>query len=313
MDLHIAQTLFEAIDTALDGTITNGTAKVMLVLAGLFGSAWLLQFTIMAMQWIFTGLNRAFEEVLWSVLRLAIVVSIAFNVSWYLRVVVPFVTNMPVWMGGVLGGSEGNQTNQVDQLLNNFFAAIMKMIDAMNFSFIDDFSVVVLGITILVLMVLGGIPFLSVCIGTLVLLKVSTTCMLVVGPIFIAFALFDETKRWFWGWISVVGGFMLTNVLFSVVVGLALNFIDSYVVKAGTVETTWADAIAVFFFFSAFTLLATSLPDHAAGVMGGVSSGSSGVKGVIGKGTGLGPAARMAGGLAKRLGKRLMRGRNRIQ
>ena len=313
MDLHIAQTLFEAIDAALDGTIANGTAKVMLVLGGVFGSAWALQFSIKAMQWLLTGLNQAMEDILWSMLRVAIVVSIAFNVGWYVRVVVPFVTNMPVWMGGVLAGSEGAQTNQVDLLLNNFFDALMKLYDALSFSVLDDFSVIALAVTIILLVVVGGVPFLSVCIATLVLLKVSTTCMLVVGPIFIAFALFEETRRFFWGWISVVGGFMLANVLFSVVVGLALSFINTFVLKAGAVETTWADAVSIFFYFSAFTVLATMLPDQAAGVMGGVSSGSSGLRGLLGKGTGLGPASRMAGAMARGLGKRLMRNRNRIQ
>lgn len=313
MDLHIAQNLFDAVDSALSVTLSSGTSKVMAVAAGVFGSAWLLAFTLSAMRWLYTGVTEIFQEVIWKILRMAIIVSFAFNVPWYLAKVVPIVTSLPVWMGGVMSGHEGQLTNQVDDLINHFIDAVMKVTDAMSFDVWDDFSVVAVGVCILLFLCMGGIPFLSICVGTLVVLKVSTSLFLAVGPLFIAFALFEQTHRWFWNWVSIIAGFILTNVLFSVIVGMALNFINTIVLKTGTIEATWADAFSVLFYFSAFSLLATMLPDYAATAMGGASSGSNAFGSVFGRVTGVKTARMMAGGIAKHVGKRLLQGRNRIE
>ncbi|MDN4500157.1 type IV secretion system protein [Pseudomonas mosselii] len=313
MDLHIAQTLLDAVDTALQSTLGSGTAKVMAGAAGVFGTAWLLTFTLQAMRWLTTGISEAVEDILWRILRMAIIVACAFNVTWYMNHVVPFVTGLPVWMGGVMTGSEATLTNQVDDLINQFVDAVIKVTDEMRFDFWDEFGVVAVGVCILIFLCIGGIPFISVCVGTLLVLKAATTLFLVVGPIFIAFMLFEQTQRWFWNWVSIVAGFMLTNVFFAVIIGLALNFINSIVLKTGTIEATWADAFSVLFFFGSWTMLATNLPDYAATAMGGASSGSSTLGGIAGKATGLKAATKMAGGVAKYLGKRAIRSRNRIQ
>ncbi|RMR75619.1 VirB6, partial [Pseudomonas savastanoi pv. fraxini] len=71
----------------------------------------------------------------------------------------------------------------------------------MNFNiFATSFSKVWLGIQAVVFYVLGGIPFLLAAVATLFVLKVSTTAIVAVGPLFIAFLLFDQTKQYFWGW-----------------------------------------------------------------------------------------------------------------
>lgn len=312
MELHIAQTLFEAVDTALNSTLASGTAKVMAGLGGVFGSAWVLTFMLSAMRWLHTGITEQIEDILWRILRMAIVVAFAFNVQWYLSHVVPVVTGLPTWMAGILTGSDAHLTNQVDDLLSQFINAVIKVSELMSFDVLDDFSVLVVGICILLFLCMGGIPFLSVCIGTLLVLKASTTLFLAVGPLFIAFALFEQTYRWFWNWVSIVAGFMLTNVFFSIIIAIALSFINRFVLKEGIMEATWEDAFSVLFFFGAWTMLATMLPDYAATAMGGASSGSTGIKGLAGKATGLSTAAKMTGGAAKFIGKKLLQRRNRI-
>lgn len=313
MDIRIAEPLFKAIEAGLNSTLMSGTAKVMVGVGAAFGSMWLIHFALKSIQWLFTGIDTVYQDILMSIFKMAIIVSFAFNVSWYIQNVVPFVTDLPVWMGGVLSGQEGNQTNQVDTLIGAFVDAVVKLVDAMDFDLLDNFNIVMMGICVLIFMLMGGIPFLSVCVGTLITLKVATTLMLVVGPVFIAFSLFDQTRQWFYGWVSTVAGFMLTSVFFSIVIGLEIGFINTVVIKNGAIETTWADAFSVLFYFGAFTLLATELPSYAASIMGGTPSGATGVGGLLGKGTGLSTASRMAGAAGKAIAKRLLKRRNTIQ
>lgn len=294
MALEIAATLFAAIDSSLESTLMSGTSIVMTGLGAAFGSVWLIHFTLKSMYWLFNGMDSIVQDIVFTVIKMAFIVYFAFNVGWYLNTIVPFVTGLPTWMGGVLSGQAGTQTNQIDVLINAFVNAVKTLIDAMDFDFWDDFNVVLLGLAVVLFMLIGGIPFILVCVGTLITLKASTTLMLVVGPIFIAFALFDQTRQWFMGWVSVVGGFMLTNVLFSVVIALEISFINSNVIRNGVIDTTWANAVSILLYFSAFTLLATELPNYAASVMGGVSSGGvGGVGGLVSKTAGIGAAKNM--------------------
>lgn len=303
MDVHIAADLFNGIDQSLKSTVVRGTAKVMIGLTTVFGSFWTLQFTAKSLYWLFQGLTDVFQDVFFSVLRMAIIVGLAFNVSWYLENVVPIVTGLPAWMGGILSGQDGTQTNQVDVLISTYLNSLDLLVSSMKFGFTESWSVMFYAILVIVFYLLGGIPFLSVAVGTIIMLKVGSTVILAVGPVFIAFLLFDQTKQWFWGWLSVLTGFMLTQVLFSVVLALEMAYINSFVVQNGNFDITLAKAFEVLLVFGAFTLLATELPSYAASIMGGAPSGATGLSKLLGKGTGLGTAANMS----KATGRALMR------
>jgi type IV secretion system protein VirB6 len=312
MDVHIASDLFALIDGALKSTIVQGAAKVMIGLTTVFGSIWTLQFTARSIYWLYQGLTEIFQEVFFSVLKMAIIVSMAFNVSWYLEYVVPFVTGLPAWMGGILSGSESAQTNQVDLLISSYLTSLDLLVSAMKFGWTESLSVFFYALLVIVFFLIGGIPFLSVAVGTIIMLKVSSTVILAVGPVFIAFLLFDQSRQWFWGWVSILGGFMLTQVLFAVVLGIEMGIINSFVIKNGNFEMTLAKAFEVLLVFGAFTLCATELPGYAASIMGGAPSGSSGIGKMLGKGTGLDTAARMTKAVSKALLMRRMF-RNKIQ
>lgn len=312
MDVQIAGDLFRAIDEALKGTLGSGTSKVMLGVGAAFGSMWLVHFTLKSIYWLFQGLDAIFQDIVFTVFKMAFIAYFAFNVAWYIQTVVPFATGLPVWMGGILSGQEGNQTNQVDALIAGYIDSLDKLISSMKFGFTEDWAVMFYAAVVVVFYLLGGIPFLSVCVGTMITLKAASTIILVLGPLFIAFALFDQTRQWFWGWVSLMAGFMLTQVLFSVVVGIELAYINAFIMKNGAIEITLMRAFEILLVFGAFTMLATELPNYAASIMGGTSSGGvSGIGGLVGKTSGLNVARKMAGGAGKQLMR--LRNRNRIK
>jgi type IV secretion system protein VirB6 len=315
MDIQVAQTLYDAVDASLKSLLTDGTANVMIGIGALMGTFWLLAFTMRSMQWLWTGMTAIYKDVLFEILKMAVITSMAFNVGWYIDTVVPFVTGLPVWMGGVMSGQEGNQLNQVDTLISTYVDGLDKLTSAMSFNFITSkASEIYLGLQAVVIYLVGGIPFILVAVGTMITLKVATTIMLAVGPVFIAFLLFEQTRQWFMGWVATVAGFMLTQVMFAIVLGLEVRFINTNVIKNGQIDTSLMGNISMLVYFLTFTVLATELPNYAASVMGGASSGGvTGLGGILGKATGLGTAGRLAkaGGkfaakqLAKRFGNKL--------
>lgn len=304
MDVQVAQTLFDAIDNAAKTQMNNVTA-VMAVIGVVFGAFWMIYILLRSLEWYFQGLTQVIQDVLLTIFKASCILFMAFSVSWYVSTIVPTVTQFPVWLGNTMAGVSGDKTNLVDGLISSFFDAVVNTIDAMKFEPISNFKATVLGILALVLLLVGGIPFLLVAVGTLITLKAASMLLLVVGPIFIALSLFPATRQYFWGWVGVLGGFTLAQALFAVVIGLEMSFINANVVKGGEIETDLMSCLSILLYFGAFTLLATEIPNYAASVMGGSPSGGvTGVGGLLSKGTGLGAASRMGGRAARYLMKR---------
>lgn len=301
MDFHVAQTLFDAVDASLKTILSGGTAKVMTGLGALFGTMWLLSFTLRSIQWLYMGMTAVFKDVVFEIAKMAFIAGLAFNVGWYIETIVPLVTGLPPWMGGIMSGQEGNQLNQIDSMITSYVNGLIKLTEAMRFNIITtEFSVIYLGIQAVVFYLLGGIPFILVAVGTMITLKVASTVMLALGPVFIAFMLFNPTRQWFFGWVALLAGFMLTQVLFAIVLGLEIGFINSVIIKNGEIDTSLMGNISMLIYFASFTVLATELPNYAASVMGGGSSGGvTGVGGIVSKGTGIGSAVKMGGAAAK--------------
>jgi type IV secretion system protein VirB6 len=313
MDVHVAQNMYTAIDAALKSTISTGTTKMMLGVGALFGTFWMLNFTLRSIFWLFQGMTVVFREVVVEIAKVAFIAGLAWNVGWYIQTIVPFVTGLPTWMGGVLSGQDGNQVNQIDALIISYLENLQKIFDSLSFS-ITDIKKAYLGLQALVLYLLGGLPFLLLAVGTLIILKVSATIILALGPLFIAFALFDQTKQWFWGWVSLLAGFMLTQVLFAIVLALEMAFINTVIVKNGVIDTSLVGNVTMLIYFATFTVLAAELPGYATSIMGGAPVSASGLGGIVSKGSGLGAAlngARAARNMADKVAAKL-KGRNKI-
>ncbi|RMT81131.1 VirB6 protein, partial [Pseudomonas savastanoi pv. nerii] len=74
----IAQTLFNFVDAALQSALVTGMAKVMLGLGALIGTLWLIHFTLRNMQWLYRGMNVAFEDVAKEIMKMAAITACAF-------------------------------------------------------------------------------------------------------------------------------------------------------------------------------------------------------------------------------------------
>jgi type IV secretion system protein VirB6 len=301
MEIHIAGLLYDTIDASLKSTLVSGTTKVMAGLGGLFGTFWLLSFTMRGIQWLYIGMTAIFKDVVFEMLKVAFIAGMAFNVSWFVDTIVPFVTNMPVWMGGVLSGQEGNQTTQVDAMIGSFIDNLTDLYKAMDFNWYDVKSIMLAGQTV-VFYVIGGLAFILVAVLTLLVLKVATTVMLALGPVFIAFALFDQTRQWFLGWVSLISGFMLTQVLFSIVLGLELGFINTVIIKNGAMDMSLTGNYSMLIYFLCFAFLAAELPNYAATVMGGTATGGIKLSSIISKATGMRSSMRMASLMRNKIG-----------
>nr|WP_302685118.1 type IV secretion system protein [Pseudomonas syringae]UVN17866.1 hypothetical protein pPsy0479a_00034 [Pseudomonas syringae] len=188
-------------------------------------------------------MNVAFEDVAKEIMKMAAITACAFSVQWYVQTIVPFLSPAcPTGWGNLV--RPGGHANQPDRQFDRCYGANLKaLIGAMKFDIFDaSFSDIWLGIQAVVFYVLGGIPFLLAAVATLFVLKVSTTAIVAVGPLFIAFLLFDQTKQYFWGWVAAIAGFMLAQVLISVVLAIEIGFINTVMIKNGVIDTSLGES-----------------------------------------------------------------------
>jgi len=78
----------------------------------------------------------------------------------------------------------------------------------------------------------GRIVFLMTAVGALSIVRVIAGLMLALGPFFIAFLMFDNTRSLFEGWVRVLGGMGLAGVGVSIALGLELALLDPWVSSA---------------------------------------------------------------------------------
>uniref|UniRef100_UPI0013004FB3 type IV secretion system protein n=1 Tax=Pseudomonas huaxiensis TaxID=2213017 RepID=UPI0013004FB3 len=250
--------------------------------------------------WLFQGMDMIFEDVIYSILKMGIITGFAFNVGWYMENIVPLVSSIPAGITQILVGSDSNSANMVDTLIGSYMNTVIEFMKGLDFSlFNSDVADLAAAIIALAILVLSGLAFLGVCVSTLIMLKLATTLFLIVGPVFIAFFLFDATKQYAWGWINLLAGFMLTNILFGVVVSVEVTYISNTILPAnGPIKADWISLLSMPLVFGAFAVLAQTIPNYAASVMGGTPIGSSSVGSMLRSG-GVGAAFKMAKNLSK--------------
>src|SRR5262245_17320680 len=132
--IELGGPIFDYIDAALHSTLAEGTARVMAGLAMLYGALWTLQFTAKTLVWYWQGLGVAIQEVVFSTLKMAAISACAFNIGWYMSVVVPFVGDFPAWVAAKLLSTPGTQINSVDALISAFVNATVSIFNGMEFS-----------------------------------------------------------------------------------------------------------------------------------------------------------------------------------
>lgn len=297
INIQVAQPLFDALNTASVKQM-NSITDVMAGIGVLVGALWTLNIAIQSLYWYFNGISTVISEFLTTMFKASVIIFMAFTVSWYTSTIIPVVTEFPVWLGNTLSGTTQGG-NLVDAVINSYLNTLVTLLKEFSFNplaILDNIGVILQ----LIFYIGGGTPFILVTIGTLLTLKAATTLILVLGPMFIACLLFPHTRQYFFGWVSTLGGFVLTQALFASVIGLAMNILNPAMDDFSASIST-SSSFKMFLWFLVFTKLATEIPMYAASIMGGAASSVGGVGGIMGKALGVGTAMNMSKGLGGRL------------
>ncbi len=220
---------------------------------------------------IMTGMvQMPVMETFKKMLKMSVIFSIATNSGLYQEYLSDWLWQSPELMANMISVSSGNGSGStgvsftaLDQLFFDYYTSGKKFWDLAMTRTIPNFGfiIIAIGIWFAGLLISGYIAFL------LLITKIGLAIFLAVGQIFIMFAMFDVTRKYFEAWIGQVFNFLFVNLFAFAISGFILKISSTYI--SGMSAADILDAIPLF----GFTLLTIKalyeVPAWAANLSGG--------------------------------------------
>jgi type IV secretion system protein VirB6 len=295
--------LYATLYTAFMGKFDAAVAS-MTTLSSSVSAAFVSMVTLYILVWgylVATGkVQDLLSDVAGRMLRLAIIAALVLNVGTYNSVVgTAILQTIPCWAIGAVGGAScgGGNAEAVGASLAGsadvvFTAGMTGAANALGlFSFTSSSSWIFLLVAVACLA--AGIISSVVVFFEIVLVLAKVSILVVIGPIFIVFGLFDRTSHLMMGWVNACAH-ALVEVLLIAVASQVLVGVMAAGTPANGSAPAWVQALAMMIAILVSMGLFLIVPSLAGAITGGGGVLTSGiVAGSVGRQ--VGAAASVAG------------------
>ncbi|HEY7889884.1 MAG TPA: type IV secretion system protein [Steroidobacteraceae bacterium] len=288
------QTFWTWLNSELASYVGQNTARV----ASILEPAVVTLGTVYVMIWGYLQLTGRIEEPfvagLKRIMMLAVVFGVGLHLWLYNTLVVDTFYDAPTeFAAAVVGASDPVQT--IDTIWNAGGAVADQLYrDGSGFN-ASHFGYMLAGVVVWLLVGL-------LCIYTMFLLALSSVALsilLALGPLFVAFLLFETTRRFFEAWLAQLANYALITILTVMVDVLMLHLVQSYAQQTEALGTAirTVDAINMLLATVLVFLFLRQVMPMAAGLAGGVALNSLGALGAASRAIGA-PMKALMGGVA---------------
>lgn len=276
---NLFQRAFERIDNALNDYIITSATQVIDFIAPIFTSLMIIWIAIWGYLMMFGRVGEPLQEGVFRILRIGFILTLGLTVGTYADVVVGVLSNGPETLASVVTGAPpGSVATSLDTLFSKIFEvseAAWNRAGVMN----GNFGLYIIGAAILIA---GGM--LTVVVAFLILLsKIMTAVLLVLGPLFISMLLFNATQRWFESWLGMVVNYGLILVIGAAVgqlmVELGGYYIDSMSNGDSGTMANLGDAAMLCIIYALCILVVKQVPSVASALGGGLALATQGAIG----------------------------------
>lgn len=268
--MEFFQTFWTWLNGELASYIGENTARV----ASILEPAVVTLGTVYVMIWGYLQLTGRIEEPFATgikrIVTLAVVFGVGLHLWLYNTVLVDTFYKAPTeFAAAIVGASDPVQT--VDAIWNAGGAVADQFFRNGN-AFNPGYMVAGVGVWVIV-----GL----LCVYTMFLLALSSVALsvlLALGPLFVAFLLFDATRRFFEAWLAQLANYALITILTVMIAVLMLHLVQSYAqqTEALGVAIRTVDAINMLLATVLVFLFLRQVMPIAAGLAGGVALNSFG-------------------------------------
>ena len=223
-------------------TVTAYVNERAAVMIGYIGPTAVILLTLFVLFWgvaMASGqISEPFTDGMKRIIRMCIIVGFALTVGIYQNSVADFFLKVPSEMASELayeGSSSGGEPVSIatvlDGSLQKGFTVGDKAWDKGDEMAQTGIKSAIAGLgyyALAILVYLAAAVIVAIAAGILMVTFLATAVLLAIGPLFILFAIFPVTYRWFETWLGQVVNFSILYVVVAVTVGLVFGMFDQY-------------------------------------------------------------------------------------
>jgi len=277
--------IFEPTYTYIDGRLTDfldtRLGDVMAEVSGPLRAALILYVVLYGFAILRGAISEPIMDFAIRAMKLLFIYAIAVTPAYGSFVTDPLFNGLPNTLAQALSGGDASTVGEAFDELINYAGVLANRINT-------EASMMQPGLWLLALVVfVVGALAAALGFGVVLVAKIGLTLLVALGPIFVACALFEASRRFFFGWLSQGVSYL---VLFAIILTLVQLVLDLIRIQWGSIEAQ--DPFAAGLVFVALCVLAgfffLSAPAIAAGVAGGASAGLADFRGAarsIGQGS----------------------------
>lgn len=223
-------------------TVTSYANEKSAVMIGYIGPTAVILLTLFVLFWgvaMASGrISEPFTDGIRRIIRMCVIVGFALTAGIYQDYVADLFLRVPAEMASELayeGSSGGYEPTSIatvlDSSLQSGFTVGDKAWDKGDEMAQMGIKSAIAGIgyyALAILVYLASAAIVAVAAGILLVAFIATAVLLAIGPLFILFAIFPATYRWFETWLGQLFNFAILYVMVAVVVGLVFGMFDQY-------------------------------------------------------------------------------------
>jgi type IV secretion system protein VirB6 len=263
---QIFQPAYQFVDAKLDAFLNDRANAMISEVAGPVRTALVLYVLLYGVAILRGAISEPVMDFAVRSLKLAFVYMLATTVAYSSFVTAPLFHTLPDTLARAVSGSGIPDVGAAfDQFISH--AAYLADKTGKEATVADVGPLFVAAVVYVVGALTAALGF-----GVVMIAKVALALLVALGPIFIACALFDASRRFFFGWLSQAVNYVVLFALIITVFQMILSLVDQQ-----WTQIDGQDPQAGAFLFIALSLLGCifflQIPAIAAGIAGGASAG----------------------------------------
>lgn len=263
-DSGVFTNIFTLIDDSIINVVIGKAGTLISVLEPLLLSS----FSVYLLFLFLSYWNGRFEDSIVDFFKKCIawslILTFALNIGYYNDYIVPTVMNFGDYLSQKFSGSNTTIDGSLDDMATIVLNGIQETLKEAN-----GISATVLAIIIILLIAIFSIIFLIISAGYILLAKVFAGILVVVGPPFIAMALFPATRQYFSAWVNQVVNYALLTFFLNVLMAIFIEFMVG-AFGTGYIDLTRGLNIAIG--AGIFFVVLLRLPELSSSLAGGLSA-----------------------------------------
>jgi type IV secretion system protein VirB6 len=265
-DFAVFVPAYSFIDGKLDQFLTTGAGRVTAAVAGPLRTALVLYVLLYGIAILRGAIAEPVMDFAVRSLKLALIYMLATTVAYGTWVTQPLFHTLPDALAQAVSGATGGDAGTAfDQFFSR--AAYLGQKAAQDATPLNWIPLIIGGAVFVMGALAAALGF-----GIVMLSQVALALLVALGPIFIGCALFDASRRYFFGWLSQAVNYL---VLFALIIAVFQLILALVAAQWSAIDAQ--DAVVGGLLFIALCLLAgiffLQIPAIAAGIAGGASAG----------------------------------------